>query len=311
MTYEYIERSDNVFLIDTHMFGFKQFQSSYIVAGKEVALIDTGVPPSLEIVREAIKKHGFAITDISHIFVTHCEHPDHSGNVGALLQENKKAKVYIHPGGAEYLLDPSIDEAKRKANLPPHMAARFGDMLPVSPSRIQYLGDGDTFDLGEGEKLKVIFAPGHQPSGIVILEEKNRSLFINDLPGSYFVDAEAAWIFTPYRSDVRQAMASLKKISSLSLNNLYLGHFGICNKPKELIQQALSRMQQLLDIGAACVKEGKPQEIEARSKAVRQLEVEKLRKTRDQTLYNYLSQELMPSMSQAFAKYYLETQEKQ
>ena len=70
-------------------------------------------------------------------------------------------------------------------------------------------------------------------------------------------------------------------------------------------------MQQLLDIGAACIKEGKPQEIEARSKAVRQLEVEKLRKTRDQTLYNYLSQELMPSMSQAFAKYYLETREKQ
>ena len=284
MTYEYIERSDNVFLIDTHMFGFKHFQSCYIVAGKEVALIDTGVPPSLEIVREAIRKHGFSIKDISHIFVTHCEHPDHSGNVGALLQENKKAKVYIHPLGAEYLIDPSIDEAKRKANLPPHMAARFGRMVPVSPSRIQYLRDGESIDLGEGEKLKAIFAPGHQPGGVVLLDEKYGNLFINDLPGAYFADAEAAWIFTPFRSDMRAAMASLKKVSGLSLNQLFLGHFGICNRPKELIEGALGRMQELLDIGAACIREGKPQEIETRSRAVRLLEVEKLRKTREQSL---------------------------
>jgi hypothetical protein len=67
MTYEYMERSGNVFLIDTHMFGFKHFQPCYIVAGKDVALIDTGVPPSLGIVRGAIQKHGFAIKNISHI----------------------------------------------------------------------------------------------------------------------------------------------------------------------------------------------------------------------------------------------------
>jgi hypothetical protein len=58
------------------------------------------------------------------------------------------------------------------------MAARFVEMVPVPPSRIEHLSDGDTFDLGNGERLKIIFSPGHQPSGIVILEEKNKGLFI-------------------------------------------------------------------------------------------------------------------------------------
>ena len=91
MAYKYLERADNVYLVDTHMFGFPHFNAAYIVAGREVALIDTGAPLSAEIVRNAIKKHGFSIQDISHIFVTHCEHPDHSGNVGRFITENTRA----------------------------------------------------------------------------------------------------------------------------------------------------------------------------------------------------------------------------
>ena len=309
MAYEYAKRADNVYMIDTRMFGFGSFQSSYIVAGKEVALIDTGVPTSLETVRNAIKKHGFAIEDISYIFVSHCEHPDHSGNVGALLKENTRAKAYIHPIGTEYLANPSIEAAKRKANLSAQMAARFGEMVPVPPSRIEHLSDGDTFDLGNGERLKIIFAPGHQPSGIVILEEKNEGLFINDLPGAYFADANASFIFTPYRSDVKVAMESLKKVIDIPLSVLYLGHFGICDKPKKVMKNALEKIQQLLDIGADSKGKRDPQEIAQRALAIRMPEAEKLKGTRGLKIYQYLSQELMPSMSKAFANYYLELHE--
>jgi hypothetical protein len=47
-------------------------------SGREVALIDTGAPPSLQVVKGSIEKHGFAVADIDHSFVTHCEHPDHA-----------------------------------------------------------------------------------------------------------------------------------------------------------------------------------------------------------------------------------------
>ena len=304
MTYTYTEQADNVYLIDTHMFGFDRFQSCYLVKGREIALIDTGVPTSIEFVRDAIKKNGVALEDISHIFVTHGEHPDHSGNVGALLQQNTKAKVYIHPIGLEYITRPEQEAAKRKALLPPEMAARFGEMIPVPEDRIVLLQDGDSIGLGGDLTLRAIYAPGHQPSGIVLYDEKNRRLFIHDLIGMYLADADFSMVLTPNRSEVKKYMESLHKVKDLPMKTLFLGHFGISHNPGEVIERALSLMQKLMDIGAACVNEGKPEEIAFRVRALMAPELEKLRKVRGDKLYYYLKDELVASCSEAFSLYY-------
>ena len=305
MAYEYQTRADNVCMIDTMMFGFRWFNAAYIITGKEVALIDTGVATSIDEVRAAIAGHGFSVRDIDHIIVTHTEHPDHSGNVGILLQENDKAKVYINPVGAEYLTHPEVEAATRRVNLSAEMAARFGEMAPVPPERITYVRDGDVLDLGGGERLRFVYAPGHQPSGIVVLAEKYNGLFINDLVGQYFADADFTLTLTPFRMDIRQSMDSLQKVMRLPAGKLFLGHFGICDKPAMVYERALEDMQQLLDIAGGCVAEGKPEEIAPCILANDLPRVEKLGKARGQALYDYLSQELLPSKAKAFANYYL------
>jgi glyoxylase-like metal-dependent hydrolase (beta-lactamase superfamily II) len=305
MAYEYRQRADNVYLIDTMMFGFKWFNAAYIVAGEELALIDTGVATSIDAVRAAIAGHGFSVKDFDHIFVTHAEHPDHSGNAGILLQENDKATVYVSPVGAEYLTNPEIEAATRRVNLSAEMAARFGEMVPVPPSRIKYVSDGDVIDLGGGERLRVVEAPGHQPSGIVILAEKHNGLLINDLNGQYFADADFSMTLTPFRMDIRQSMDSLKKAMKLPAARLFLGHFGICDNPSMVYERALADMQEMLDIAEGCLAEGKPEEISARILACDIPKVEKLCKTRGQELYDYLSKELLPSKAKAFSNYYL------
>lgn len=306
--YNYPDRFANVYAIDTHMFGFPRFNAAYIVEGQELALIDTGAPLSLDVVREAIRKHGFSISEISYIFVTHCEHPDHAGNVGSLLKENSKAKVCINPVGTVFLTNPEIEDAKRRSILPPQMAARFGKMVPVPASRIHTLSDGEQVDLGNGEKLRAVFTPGHQPSGMVVYEEKNKGLFINDLCGLYLSETGSSWIFTPFSSDVVQLRESLKKIPTSSLDRLYLGHFGMPDRnPGEVIGNALNKIDRLLDIGDKCVREGKENEIAHR--VVNTLltpELEKVKATREDSFYRYLSEELIPSMSEAFGRYYLE-----
>jgi glyoxylase-like metal-dependent hydrolase (beta-lactamase superfamily II) len=231
---KFAERAGNVYLIDAKMFGFEHYCSAYIVEGKEIALVDAGLANQYEALCDGIKKHGFSISDISSIFVTH-GHSDHCGNVAPLLRENPRIKVYIHPAGEKRLTDPAGETAKLKGLLLPKMIARFGEMEPVPSSRITYLHDGDVFDLGNGEKLRIIFAPGHQPSGVVILEEKNMGLFINDLVGNYFEDADVSIILTPYDSDVKQAMESLKKLMDMPVTRLFLGHFGISDNPKKVI----------------------------------------------------------------------------
>jgi glyoxylase-like metal-dependent hydrolase (beta-lactamase superfamily II) len=304
MAYEYAKQVDNVYMIDTMMFGFDRFQSSFLVAGNEIALIDTGAPRSLDVVRAAIGERGFAVADISHIFVTHGEHPDHSGNVGALLKETQKAKVYLAAPGAEYLTNPEIEAATRKANLSARMAERFGEMVPVPPSRLEYVKEGDVVDLGNGERLKVMITPGHQPSGIVVLEEKNMGLFVNDLTGAYFADADASFIFTPFRSDVRQYRESLIRVRDLPLRHLYLGHFGISDSPRAVFENALRKIEQLLDIASRYKGPEDRETIVREAMTVRMVEAEKIRKVRGaEDLYQYLSRELIPSMSHAFGAY--------
>lgn len=303
----YATKAENVYLIDTKMFGFELFNAAYIVEGDEVALVDTGNPLSWDVVREGIEKHGFALQDIDHIFVTHAEHPDHGGCAGFLVKENDHAPVYVSPAGAEFLTHPEIEAETRKRNLKPNMAARFGVQDPVPESRLKLLSDGETVDLGQAVRLRALFTPGHQPGGLVLFEEKYGGLFINDLCGAYLADADASWIFSPYRSDVRTAMASLRKLEALPLKRLFLGHFGISEAPRQVLESALGKMQALLDLGAQCVREGKPEEIEPRVLATLVPEVEKVGKVRVDGLYEYLKGELTPSLAKAFANYYLQS----
>jgi glyoxylase-like metal-dependent hydrolase (beta-lactamase superfamily II) len=303
----YADKADNVYLIDTKMFGFDNYNAAYIVAGKKIVLIDTGLPNQLEAVLAGIRAHGFSPADISNILITHC-HGDHCGNTAPLLRENPESKVYIHPAGLKQLTDPAGERAKLKGLLLPKMIERFGTAEPVPESRIEFFNDGDVFDLGDGVRLEVIFAPGHQPSGTVILEEKNMGLFINDLVGNYFIDADFSLNLNPYGSDVLQAMESLRKCLEMPLKRLFLGHYGISENPKEVIQLALNSMQKLLDIGAQCIAEGKPEEIEPRITAMKLPEAEKLIKTRGKALYDYIVEELIPHQSTAFAEYYIKHQ---
>ncbi|MFC1901629.1 MBL fold metallo-hydrolase [Chloroflexota bacterium] len=299
-----LDRLNNVYVIDTNMFDLDHYNAAYIVEGKEIALIDTGQPNHIEEVRAGIKAHGFSISDISYIFVTHCEHRDHGGNVAPLLRESPRASVYINPAGLEYLTDPSIEMARLIA-LNPELAARRGGMEPVPPSRIKCLNDGDVFDLGNGEKLRVIFAPGHQPSGMVILEEKNMGLFINDLVGIYLADADAHahYPLSPPRSDHMQAIESLKKLMDLPVDYLYLGHYGIVDKPKQVMARAIDDMQKLLDIGAKCMREGKLESIASKAYEMILPELEKLRLVRGEALYQYATQHHMASQVKLFAKF--------
>jgi glyoxylase-like metal-dependent hydrolase (beta-lactamase superfamily II) len=301
-TVNFVERIDNVYAIDTNMFDFEHYMSAYIVEGKEVALIDTGLPTQYQALLSGIKGHGFSVNDISFIFVTH-SHPDHCGNVGPLLKENPELKVYIHPEGVVNLTDPSLELEVRKRVLPPKMAARIGEMEPIPTERIEILNEGDVFDLGNGEKLKVIFAPGHQPDGIVIFEEKNKGLFINDLVGNFLPDADALYPLNPPLSDHQLGIESLEKILDLPLNYLYLGHYGIIDKPKEVIMRALDGMRQLLDMGKKCISDGKPEEIASKTYDMIMPELEKLRKVRGENVYRYATEEHIATQVKLFAEY--------
>jgi glyoxylase-like metal-dependent hydrolase (beta-lactamase superfamily II) len=183
------------------------------------------------------------------------------------------------------------------------MHARIGEIEPVPKSRIQLLNDGDVFDLGNGEKLKVNFAPGHQPDGIVLFEEKNKGLFINDIVGNYLPDADAHYTLNPPNSDHERAIQSIQKVIDLPVDYLYLGHYGICERPKQVMTRAIGKMQQLLDIGLKYMREGKPEKIAPEVYEIIMPELEKLRVFRGEELYHYAAKEHIATQAKLFAQY--------
>lgn len=299
------DRIDNVHLIDVRMFGFTGWCSAYIVAGKDkVALIDAGPASSFEIVREGILKHGFALKDFTHIFVTHI-HLDHVGSAGMLLKEMPDANIYVHPRVLKHVIDPSVMIGNMKKEGGGKMASRFGEPVPVDASRVKNLNDGEVFDLGNGERLKVIFTPGHATSAISIIEEKNGGLVVGDTPGVYLSKEDVLIIPSPFGSDLKQAMQSLKVLIGLPAKYLCCGHYGFCDKPKELLELALKKMERYWEIATKTMEEKKTEEeITNRIIAENSAAVEVFKQRAD-GLYEYFTEELIPMWARGFSKYYM------
>jgi len=72
-----------------------------------------------------------------------------------------------------------------------------------------------------------------------------------------------------------------------------------------VINGAANFIQSMLDIGVQCVKEGKPEQIEPRTKALRMAQAEKLKGIREPDMVNYVITELIGRQCGVFAKYFL------
>lgn len=292
----------NVYAVDTHMFGYPHYMSCYLIKGKELALIDTGMPDHLQDVLEGIKAYGFRVEDITRIFVTHCEHPDHSGNVASILELAPKAKVYISPVGKKNLLDPGIQHRERIKTLPPEMAARFVLPKPTPEEKIVCLTDGQIIDLGEDVKLKVKIIPFHQPSGLVLFDLKNNGLFANDMTGNYFADCGYHLPLHPPDSQFFIEYHYLQELAKNPPAHMYLAHFGIIEDGPAHIRFTLDRMDWMVAQVEKCLAEGKPEKIADVIRERNLKAAESLLKRGDQKLYDYATREHIPPQAQTFAE---------
>ncbi len=185
-------------------FGVENASHSYILVGKKVALIDSGLTPSARQLKEGLSSIGLSTRDVGLILHTH----GHADNI-ALDYLFPKAEVWMHPADAVYITarDP-VFSLTQSLNLP---SLRW-------PKITGTFLDKQVFDLGN-LSIQVLFTPGHTKGSVSFMEQTKKWLFCGD---ALFSTGLGRWDLVS--GNKPQVISSARKILFSSPKMILPGH---------------------------------------------------------------------------------------
>ena len=172
-----------------------RFVYAYLIYGKKICLIDSGVSSSEKILFDYLEKTGRRPEEISKLILTH-SHPDHIGAARAIKMISG-CTIAAHAAEKSWIEDVDLQERERPV---PCFKSLVGGSVHVD----QTLQDGDLLDL-DGLRVHVMHTPGHSSGSICLWLLEEGALFSADaipIPGSM-----------PIYQDI---LASVRSIQSLS-----------------------------------------------------------------------------------------------
>ncbi|MFX0198697.1 MAG: MBL fold metallo-hydrolase [Candidatus Hodarchaeota archaeon] len=209
----------------------ERFVYVYLVHGKRVCLIDTGVASSEHVIFEYLRKMGRKPDEISMTVLTH-SHPDHIGAAPA-VKRTSGCSFAAHAGEKAWIEDVGLQARERPV---PDF-----DSLVEGPVDIDHvLQEGDILDLGGGVTLEVLHTPGHSKGSISLWLQEDQALFTADavpIPGDM-----------PIYEDVVASVESIKKLRGLSKVEVLLASWDEPRKKEQAhktMEQALTHLQRI------------------------------------------------------------------
>lgn len=175
-----------------------RFVYAFLILGKRICLVDSGVASAETILFEAIEKAGRKPEEIDLLVLTH-SHPDHIGAAKA-IREKTGCVVAAHGAEKGWIEDVDLQASERPV---PGFHTLVEGSVPVGRS----LADGDEIELGAGHSLKVLHTPGHSAGSVCLFYEKERVLFSADavpVPGDI-----------PIYGDIVDSVRSLRRLKGL------------------------------------------------------------------------------------------------
>jgi glyoxylase-like metal-dependent hydrolase (beta-lactamase superfamily II) len=185
-----------------------------------LVLIDTGVPGSTGRISEAVDSLGRCLSDIRHIFVTHC-HSDHTGSL-AELKDATSACVYMHRSDARLVQTGQVMQRLLPA---PGVVSKvlYRAVVPSLPKSVEpvsadvLVDGGDQVPVAGG--IRVVHTPGHTPGHIVFLANAWNAAFIGDAAANIL---GLRLMFT--YQNVRQGVMSLAHLCEQNFDLACFGH---------------------------------------------------------------------------------------
>jgi hydroxyacylglutathione hydrolase len=211
-----------------------RFVYMYMIYGKQVSLVDSGIAPAEELIFAYLRQTGRDPKDIRLLFQTH-SHGDHIG-LSAEIKRISGCQIVAHAAEKDWIED--IDKQHRERPTP-----TFRSYVQESAKVDRAVKDGEVLDLGGGEILKVIHTPGHSPGSISFVYTPDGALFSGDA-----VPAAGA---LPIYSDVFVNVRSIRKLKAVQgLKALFSSwHDPIVGEKVYLtLDEALAYMQRVHEV---------------------------------------------------------------
>ena len=242
--------NDYIYMIDLKPANVEGFISSYIVLGKEKAIIETGPISTVNNLLEGLKDLNVNFEDIAYLMVSHI-HLDHGGGAGKLLQHMPNAKLIVHPRGIPHLINPEKLWSQAKQVLG-KIAEIYGEPLPVSESRMIAAKDNMQIDLGGGVEIQVIETLGHASHHVSYYDKKSGALFPGDTAGIYVEKLDVVLPTTPPLLFLPKIFESLDKLVTFNPKILCYTHFGVA---RDAVKK-LEAYKKQLKLWASVIQEG-------------------------------------------------------
>ena len=207
-------------------------------------LIETGPMSTFKNLECAINKHGYDITDIKHVFLTHI-HFDHAGAAWKFAQHG--AKIYVHPIGIPHLANPEKLWNSAKLIYKDQMEYLWGDMQPIPLNQLVAADDLDEFSFGD-ITIKTHYTPGHAVHHNCY--QINDILFTGDVAGVQIENGPVVPPCPPPDINIELWKNSIQKIKAINPKKIFLTHFGCKENPTEVLVE----LEQTLDQWANFIK---------------------------------------------------------
>jgi glyoxylase-like metal-dependent hydrolase (beta-lactamase superfamily II) len=219
--------NEYTYLIDLETVGYEGFFASYVLKGEKIAVIETGPTSSIPNLLAGLRKIGIREGQVSYVMLSHI-HLDHAGGAGTLLQSLPNAKLIVHRRGAPHLVRPEklwVESRKALGEI----VDLYGQVQPISESRILIPENGMVIDLGEQIKLQIVETLGHASHHQSFYDKDSRTIFLGDAAGIYLSQFNAVIPTTPPPLRLEATLKSLEKLKNLGPELLCYTHFGQVN----------------------------------------------------------------------------------
>jgi glyoxylase-like metal-dependent hydrolase (beta-lactamase superfamily II) len=230
-----VTKIDNhMYLIDLELAGIENYVASYLLRGKQTALVETGPASTVHNMFTALKEMNVKPEEVSYVAVSHI-HLDHAGGAGALLKRLPNAKIVVHQRGAPHIANPEKLWTQARDVLG-NIAEVYGKPEPVPQEKIIPTTDDVTFHLGNHVELRAIETLGHASHHLSYYEPSSEGIFTGDAGGVYLNKLDTIVPTTPPPFRLDMAFASLDKLINLKPKSLYYSHFGEADKAVEKLE---------------------------------------------------------------------------